>query len=322
MKVLVTGGRGFIGRYILRQLHELGIEVIAIRRPGVSGNQEYNSSNIKWLDCSLEDVDTLRLIFAQTRPDVCLHLAWVTKSGEYPSSLDNINLLNSSLALIRVAGEKGCARFVGVGTCAEYEQTVGPLHEQSRTHPHTLYGASKLALRYMGENLAEQYGVQFAWGRVFYVYGPHENRKRVVPAVINTLLDGEVFQASSGEQIRDYMHVQDVASAFVKICMSQEEGVFNVSSAEPNSLRQLLVTIGDLLQGSDSIRFGANKKSAFDPPYILGENTRLRSLGWEQQLALEEGLDQTIQWWRDERHRGTLSQECHRDNSQCKKKSA
>ena len=301
MKILVTGGRGFIGRNVIEHLTKLGIEVVAIRRPGLSGNHGHQVSTVQWRDCLLEDTQTLRKIFMVTRPDVCLHLAWITKSGKYPTSTDNIKLVGSSLELLQLSAESGCSRFVGVGTCAEYENAVGPLHEKSRTHPNTLYGASKLALRHMGENFAKQLGIEFAWGRVFYVYGPYENRKRVVPGAINALLDGQIFQASSGEQIRDFMHVEDVASAFAKICMSKEQGVFNVCSSEPNTLRYLLTSIANLLNGSDSIHFGVREKSAFDPPYVLGENTRLTKIGWKQRLTLEEGLKKTIQWWREDR---------------------
>ena len=308
MRILVTGGRGFIGRHVLEQLTNLGVDITAIRRPACSGNYDYQESRVQWLDCALDDTHNLRQIFSVTRPDVCMHLAWITKSGKYATSAENIKLVNSSLELLQISAESGCSRFVGVGTCAEYENAVGPLHEKSRTNPQTLYGASKLALRYMGENLAKQLGIQFAWGRVFYVYGPHENQKRVVPAVINTLLDGQIFQASSGEQIRDFMHVEDVASAFVKLCIREEQGVFNICSSEPKTLRSLLISIAALLNRPDAIRFGVHEKSAFDPPYVLGENTRLMTLGWKQRLGIEVGLEKTIQWWQENRQVET----CHK----------
>jgi nucleoside-diphosphate-sugar epimerase len=301
MKILLTGGTGFIGRHVIERLIAGGDEVVAVRRPRPSEERPCDDQGVAWRDCHLDDTTTLRELFQETRPDACLHLAWFTETGHYPSAPTNVDLLTASLSLIRIAGEEGCRRFIGVGTCAEYESTPGPLREDSRVNPHTLYGASKLALRYLGEALSGQTGMDFAWTRIFYVYGPREDRRRVVPAVVNTLLDGRTFAATTGEQVRDFLHVEDVASAFVTLCHSPEQGVFNIASGQPTTMRSLLMAIAHEMNAPDGISFGAATKHTFDPPYIVGDVSRLQSLGWRPQYTLRSGLLHTIDWWQHNR---------------------
>ena len=301
MKILLTGGTGFIGHHVIERLTAGGDEVVAVRRPRPSAECPSDTPGVTWRDCQLDDTTTLRALFRETRPDACLHLAWFTDPGQYPSAPTNIDLLTASLALVRLAGEEGCPRFIGVGTCAEYELTLDPLREDSRVNPHTLYGASKLALRYLGESLSGQTGMEFTWTRIFYVYGPREDRRRVVPAVVNTLLDGRTFAATTGEQVRDFLHVEDVASAFVTVCHSSEQGVFNIASGQPTTMRSMLMTIAHEMNAANGVFFGGATKHTFDPPYIVGDASRLHSLGWRPRYTLQSGLLHTIDWWQRNR---------------------
>lgn len=301
MRILLTGGTGFIGRHVIDRLTVGGDEVVAVRRPRPSRDHPRDEQGVLWQDCALDDTATLRTLFRRTKPDVCLHLAWLTDTSSYCSSPQNIDLLTASLGLVAVAGEEGCSRFIGVGTCAEYESLPGPLQEDSRVNPQTLYGASKLALRYLGKHLSEHAGMQFAWSRIFYVYGPREDRRRVVPAVVNALLDGRIFAATTGEQVRDFLHVEDVASALVSLCYSSEQGVFNIASGQSTTVRSMLTMIAHEMNAPHGISFGAVTKHTFDPPFVVGDSSRLQSLGWQPRHTLRSGLLQTIDWWRRSR---------------------
>src|SRR5207248_3147062 len=163
----------------------------------------------------------------------------------------NIDCLVRSLALLRALIAEGCKRFVGAGSCFEYELREAPLREADPVRPATLYAAAKLALCETGQQLARLKGAQFAWGRVFYPYGPQEDSRRAVPAVINALLDGRSFPATTGEQVRDYVHVEDVAAGFAALLESGSDGVFNICSAAPASMRELFGAIGKQLGKAD-----------------------------------------------------------------------
>jgi nucleoside-diphosphate-sugar epimerase len=147
--------------------------------------------------------------------------------------------------------------------------------------------------------LGEQAGLSVGWGRVFFLYGPNEHPQRLVSSVILSLLRGEPAKTSHGRQIRDYMHVQDVADGLVSLLHSDVRGAVNISSGQATTIRELVLTAGRLLQRPDLIQLGAIPARANDSPLVVGDNARLLTeVGWSQKLDLEAGLTQTIEWWK------------------------
>jgi nucleoside-diphosphate-sugar epimerase len=142
-------------------------------------------------------------------------------------------------------------------------------------------------------------GTRFAWARLFYLYGSKEDDRRAVPALIKSLLRNEPFAVSSGEQIRDYLNVQDVASALWFIAQRQLDGIFNISSGMPVTMRALMEMIGDILDKKELIQFGALPQRQWEPLFICGDNLKLRQLGWQPQHNLHDGLMETVTWWKN-----------------------
>jgi nucleoside-diphosphate-sugar epimerase len=108
------------------------------------------------------------------------------------------------------------------------------------------------------------------------------------------LKQGVPFPASPGAQVRDYIHVADVATAFCTLMEKQADGIFNISTGSPVSIRQLLETLGLLMNRLDLIQFGALPYRNWEPPLICGDSTRLKSLGWKPSYSLTDGLSDTI----------------------------
>jgi len=227
VRIFLTGGTGFIGRQVLRRLLAAGHEVCCLGRP------RQMSAGERWHDCRLEESDRLAEILAEFQPEACLHLAWYAEPGRYLESPLNLELVGQSVRLCELAAAAGCRRFVGAGSCSEYDVRGGLLGEESPTVPSTLYAAAKLSAGQLCRVVAERNAMSFAWGRIFYVYGPGEDGRRFVPTAIRSLLAGEPFAITSGRMIRDYLSVHDVAAAFVRLTESVAEGVYNVCSGEP-----------------------------------------------------------------------------------------
>jgi nucleoside-diphosphate-sugar epimerase len=298
MRVLLTGAGGFIGSHAARALLASGCEVAAVLRPTTStARLQEVIDRLTVVRTDLADLPVLRQALLDWRPDACLHLAWYAEPGKYLHSPQNIPALTASLALLEELARAGCKQVVMAGTCAEYDTDRGLLREDGPTRPATVYAASKLALDLVGQHLAAAAGVRFAWARLFYLYGPGEDEKRVVPAVIRALMRGEPFPATQGEQVRDYLHVEDVAAGLVTLVTQGAAGVFNVASGVPVTVRQLMETVGDLLGRADLLRFGAVPYRDWEPSFICGDNQRLRGLGWAPRFTLREGLAETVAWW-------------------------
>jgi nucleoside-diphosphate-sugar epimerase len=118
--------------------------------------------------------------------------------------------------------------------------------------------------------------------------------------VIRSLLQGEAARCTHGNQIRDFLHVEDVASAFVALLQSDIQGTVNIGSGLPVSLKEVVEKIGKKIGRLDLIRLGDRVASPDDPIFLAADTQRLRKeANWASQYSLETGLDHTIQWWKD-----------------------
>jgi len=293
MRIFVTGASGFVGAAVMRLLVSQGIETAALVSPHQAPERlRALEGQFQQIEGRLEDIPTLRPQLEQFRPDVCLHLAWYAEPGKYLYAAENVPVLQQSLTMMQTLIEVGCRQFVGLGTCAEYETEAGYLREDGPTKPATIYAACKLSMCLIGQHLAAAAGVQFAWGRLFYLYGEQEDPRHLVPSLMQTLRRGDTFDATPGEQVRDYLHVQDVASAIWTLARQNAQGVYNIASGSPVTMRTLMETAGDIMGGKERIRFGAIPYRQWEPMFICGDNQKLKSLGWTPAYSLRTGLEQ------------------------------
>jgi len=284
--VLVTGATGFVGRGVVRRLVEGGWDVHAVTRdPGAS------------LDgATLHEADLLAeptAVVEHVRPAALVHLAWCTEHGSFWSSPANLRWVSSSLRLIAAFAEAGGSRAVVAGTCAEYDWTTGAtvLGEDAPLAPATLYGAAKAGLHTIAAAYTAQHGTSLAWGRVFFPYGPGEGASRLIPSVAQALLDGRTADTTAGAQLRDFVHVDDVAGAFAALAGSDAPGAFNIGSGAGTSVRAVAELLGTLAGRPDLVRVGALPDRPGDPPAVVADIARLRAqAGWAPRVSLEDGL--------------------------------
>ena len=300
MKLLVTGATGFVGSQVARALLAQGHEVRASIRAGRAKDAVADvADRIEWVTLDLFDADAAALDSLARGTDGCVHLAWYAVPGQYLASPENLRCVFGSLRLLESLAKQGCRRAVFVGSCFEYDFGDGTLAETSPVRPQSLYAASKLATRFMGEQLARQQGVEFAWARLFYLYGPYEDGRRLVPSVIGQLLREEPVAVTRGVQVRDFLHVADVGAALAGIALSDLTGVVNVGSGIPVTVRQVVATIESILGREGLVRFGARPDNPTDPPFVCANNRKLvEGTGWSPRFDLESGLRQTVEWSR------------------------
>ena len=296
MRVLVTGADGFIGRYTLPLLVKAGYEVHALC--WLRTHEE--TDGVIWHKINLMDFSEVDALLQKLQVSHLLHLAWYTEHGKFWHADENLQWVACSLNLLQRFVGHGGERAVMAGSCAEYDWSAGLCSElETACHPATLYGTSKHALYQVAESYCAQHDVDFAWGRIFFLYGPGEVGNRFVPAVINGLLRQEAVACSDGSQIRDFMHVADVASAFVALLESRLIGAVNIASGESNTLRRIGEEIMSQISGDGYVDFGALPNRKDDPAVLTADVSRLRDeLGWLPAYPLHQGLADTIDWWK------------------------
>jgi nucleoside-diphosphate-sugar epimerase len=293
-RILLTGATGFIGRQCLPLLSASGYQVHA-----ASIDAPQQDFGAHWHQVDLLDAEQVADLVAQVQPTHLLHFAWYAVPGKYWSSLENIRWVQASLHLLQAFTRHGGQRIVMAGSCAEYDWNYGYCSERvTPLAPATLYGTCKNALQTMLHAFACQTGLSAAWGRIFFLYGPHEHPDRLVASVIRALLRGEFARCSHGNQIRDFLHVQDVAAAFVALLESDVTGPVNIASGQPVSIREVVDQIAAHFGRRDLVHLGAVPTPADEPPFLVADIRRLREqAGWQPKFNLESGLEQTIQWW-------------------------
>lgn len=293
-RVLVTGATGFIGRHAIPTLVAAGHEVHAVTH-GRGGE----GAGVTW---HRADLLAGAEVVADVAPEVLLHLAWYVEPGRFWTAPENVRWLEASLALLRAFQAAGGRRAVVAGTSAEYDwDAVEERCVERRTplRPATLYGAAKHALHSVGASYAEEAGFELAWGRIFFVYGPGEPDGRLVPSVGRALIAGRPVPTTSGEQVRDFMHVQDVADAFVALVGSDATGPINIASGDPVTVREVVDSLADIAGRPELPRPGELTEREGDPPRLVADIARLRGeVGFAPRIGLREGLEGTLEWLR------------------------
>lgn len=296
-KVLLTGATGFIGKHIILPLQSRGFEIHAVTSKQCP---ESLNSNLTWHQIDLMHKSSIvDLIKSHQFSHLC-HFAWEATPGKYWTSLTNLDWIEASIHLARTFIQHGGKRIVVSGTCAEYEWKEDTyLERQTPFIPSTLYGSCKRSFYLVLKALCEQLNISFAWGYIFFLYGPHEHPKRFVPSIIRGLLGKDPVMCSEGFQIRDFMHVKDVASAFAALLDSNVTGGLNIASGEGISLRELAKIVSEMLGGKEKLLFGALPTSANEPRCLLPDVRRLREeLRWVPSIGLREGIEEAVSWWK------------------------
>ena len=270
-RVLITGANGFVGRQIVRSLDAVGIDLIPVVREG-RVSEVSSIANVKrivtskdlfleeegWWEKQCKDVD------------VVIHAAWYVEAGKYQDASKNIDCLIGSLKLAKGAAKAGVGRFLGLGTCAEYDHSQGKLTIETPLKPLTTYATTKASLFTILSEWLPRQSVNFAWIRLFYLYGEGENPTRLVPYVRSQVSQGKFVELTSGEQLRDFMDVVEVGKQIAKISLSNQIGPINLCSGIPITVRQFVEEIADEYGGKDLLRFGVRKDNPYDPPCVIG----------------------------------------------------
>lgn len=297
-RVLLTGAGGFIGSHCIAPLLARGYEVVATYHEHAPVPVE----GVQWLHADLLDPGSIGPLVERSRASHLLHLAWYVEPGKLIDAPVNVAWCGASLELLRRFHLSGGVRVVIGGSCYEYDWRYGYCNEQlTPCRPDTLYGSAKLGLSQILLGYSASTGLSGAWGRLFFLYGPRENPRRLVPAVILSLLKGEPAQTSHGRQVRDYCHVQDVADGLVALLDSSASGAYNIANGQPGPILSIVQALGDIVGRRDQLRIGAIPARANDAPLVAADTAAAkRDFGWEARIPLRAGLEATVQWWRDE----------------------
>jgi nucleoside-diphosphate-sugar epimerase len=285
MRVVLTGGSGFVGRAALAPLLATGAEVHLLGRSGavVPGCQSHA------IDLVSDDPAS---VLAAIAPTHLLHCAWYAEPGKFWHAPQNLDWLAASLRLARGFAAAGGTRLVGTGSCAEYDW-AGSLMDEATTPlaPATLYGTAKAALFQTLMTAAPALGISFGWGRIFFPYGRGERSGRLLPDVIDAVLAGRRVATSDGGQTRDFIHVDDAAAAMVALLASDITGAVNIASGDCLPLRDIIGMAAAQAGDAGLIDWGTRPRQPGEPEVMAAATARLHgTLGFVPRWTLADGI--------------------------------
>jgi dTDP-6-deoxy-L-talose 4-dehydrogenase (NAD+) len=271
MNVLLTGATGFVGRQILNALLDRGATVRLVLR---------HSSNTAELPTELISTAIFTDdLFAEPAcfwaqecggVDTVIHSAWFVEPSTYLRSPKNLDCLTGTLKFAKGVTQAGVKRFIGVGTCIEYELSGGYLATTTPLNPTTPYSAAKAAAFFALKEWFPPQGCEFAWCRLFYLHGPGEDPRRFVPYLQAKLQAGEPAELTSGNQVRDFLDVRIAGKMIADVALSNRQGAINICSGIPITIRELAEQIAGQYNRLDLLRFGARPENLVDPPVVVG----------------------------------------------------
>ncbi|MCX5884671.1 MAG: NAD-dependent epimerase/dehydratase family protein [Proteobacteria bacterium] len=295
MKVLVTGGSGFIGSHVVDKLRDKGVDVriYDMIMPTFCKNIEYYQGSI---------LDDMTLGMAMHGIDAIFHLAAVAdvkdvfESPHYSEAINVRGTIN-----ILEAARRSKIRVIYGSTTWVYSDTQGKKVDESTPlqAPFHLYTATKLAGEYYCKNYSNLYGIETTILRYGIPYGPRARDGAVVPIFVGKALKGEPLTiAGDGSQFRKFVYVEDLAEGNVLALKSiAKNKIYNLDGNEQVSIRQIAETIQKLI-GDVKIEYIPARTGDFSGKEISSELAK-NELGWEPKVRFEEGVRRYIEWYKD-----------------------
>lgn len=293
MRILLTGPTGFIGSAFVRLALSRDHQIAGLLLP----NEPVPASLLPgkapvWLRGTLAEAPWKEI--ASFKAEVCLHTAWITTPGIYLESPENERFRDASLQFVRQLQKLGVNHIVGLGTCIEYQITSQPLSEErTPVAPTTTYARCKNELRLALEAEAGERGFTFCWGRVFYPYGPREHPSRLCSSIIRKLAHGERIVLKTPHSTKDYIYIEDLASALLTVVEKRYAGVINLGTGAGAAVQEIAELLGGYLGRRELVEAGSQPEA--DPfPFVVADASKLRGLGWRPAWTLAKGLEQMV----------------------------
>lgn len=268
-KVLLTGASGFVGRQILKFLLSRDVEITLVTRKLIDlGDASGRVCIIHTKDLFLSS-DTFLSEICESQ-DVVIHSAWYAEPGKYLTSSKNLDCLVGTLRLAKASLQQGVRKFVGLGTCFEYDLSFDLLEVSTPLLPTTPYAAAKVSAFLTLSEYFKNTPVDFAWCRLFNLYGEGEDERRLYPYIKACMEKGVPAELTSGNQLRDFIDVSVAADMVTKIALGSASGPFNICSGIAVSVKDFACEVAKTYKRPDLLKFGVRPENLVDPLKVVG----------------------------------------------------
>lgn len=292
-RILVTGGNGFIGKYCCQSLLDQNISVLSLGLGSAPIVDRGSSATFQHYDIDLSDEIKVRSLLEKSRPTHVLHLAWFVDHGNFWESIRNVDSMAMTVRLFEEFERFGGKRFLGVGTCAEYDWSLeGPFSENSPVRPSTFYGKVKVETCELLSFLANRKNLSFAWGRLFYLFGPGEPNGKLIPSILNADRYGRSISLNAKDPtLKDFIYVKDVAGALCACLLSDVNGPINIGTGSGYTVEEIVDLTCRSLGRRLSVEWASTKsKLCCKGPLVANNSKLVDEIGFTPAFTTEKAV--------------------------------
>lgn len=297
MNILVTGANGFLGsnvvRYLLKERHSLYLF------SKNKNNIQDILPHVKYSSAHTHEFSQYRNDIERFNPDVVIHFGWsggnsYSNINDLTQVVDNIQPGVEFIKLLSTLPKK--PKFVGLGSFAEYGTYDSLVDETVQEVPINLYGLSKYTFKKYSEMLCNMYGMQWAWIRPCYTYGPADVPTRLIPSLISKFIINEDIVLDECTTVVDYIYIDDFTKLIHPVITTEITGTYNICSGTQYELKNIVNTLKTLTGSSSTVKYDSNKNRTAIPKYICGSNKKITKLTNINFTDLKKGLLKTIEY--------------------------
>jgi nucleoside-diphosphate-sugar epimerase len=305
--IYLTGATGFVGRHVLAELIAQGYHIYCL----ISGKTFIHE--LEHPQVQYAEIDFLAEEFEQKVNDflskrsitTIIHSAWYTEHEDYLTNSVNLKWVNSSKILIDAFYKHGGKRFIGLGTCVEYDFSSlngSPIATNTPLKGNTLYATSKIAVFNYLNQLHQAQGIDYVWARLFFIYGAYDKKGRLIPYIYDQILRGKLAVPKFGGAKRDYIYVNDLAKQIASIIPNSYIGALNLGTEQAFKIQEIFDSVGRIMQKKHLIVKNEvfSHNTEYEPISIVADLKEWHSIEQDFDMtALAEGLQHTVAWMRE-----------------------
>ncbi len=295
MKILITGGTGFIGAAVLDKLdlNAEDVKILNLTRNSLIPN----SKKVEHFKCDLSNLKTYEKKVENFEPEVVIHLAW-EGIPNFSLEMCNKNMLISISFIDFITKLKSCKKFIITGSCFEYNNKIGRCNENDKVISKDYFTFAKKTVLSFLELECNKNNIVYCWARLFYVYGPKQRSESLIPTLIETLKSNKTPNLRTPKNANDFIHVQDVASGLNKMIFTNfESGIYNLGSGKSTPVIEVSKIVELELTSTDTntqILLQKTIETEKTVDFFADIQKTREKLNWEPKISLNEGIKKLL----------------------------